>query len=274
MKVHSYVVFVFLYLGFTSVSVQSESEVSKEIKSIDDNGRGVESTNSRDKLSKFGTAEELSNLASALDSSESSVGRATARNKSRSNTKNSTNCNNVTPLEKASRMPGIIRRITGDRKLRPKDKVPDFKLPQLNGWEVSLYDVLSENEFVVIDFWATACAPCIAKFPDWKKLYSAYREDGFEMVSVCTDFTKEQWAESSKEHDLPWIDVAEINNQGLVGPTSKAYRLVGLPRSYLVNSDGCILHTRIFPIELKRFLEERYGEKPELQEASAHPPES
>lgn len=137
-----------------------------------------------------------------------------------------------------------------------------------------LYGVLSENEYVVIDYWATECAPCIEKFPDWKKLYSAYSEDGFEVVSVCTDFTKEQWAESSKEHDGPWIDVAEINNQGLAGPTSKAYSLVGLPRSHLVDSRGCILHTRIFPIELKGSLEKRYGTRPQLREAGANPPES
>lgn len=274
MKVQTYLAILFLCLGFTGVFALGDIEISKEIKSIEVDNNGIESAIPSILGSTIGTAEVLGHLASSLDSSKSSARRNDRSNKSRSEASKSTDCNDVIPLEKASRMPGFIRRITGDRKLRPKDKVPDFKLPQLNGGEVTLYDVLSENEYVVIDFWATACAPCIAKFPDWKKIYSAYSEEGFEMVSVCTDFTKEQWAESSKEHDLPWIDVAEINNQGLVGPTSKAYSLVGLPRSYLVDSRGCILHTRIFPIELKSFLEERYGKRPLLQEESINSSES
>ena len=184
----------------------------------------------------------------------------------RSDTKKAKNCKDVTPLEKVSRLPKFLRSITGDRKLRPKDKVPEFTLPRIDGEKVALYDVLQKNDYVVIDFWATACGPCIAQFPKLKELYSAYSDEGFEIVSVCTDFTQKQWEESFEEHQLPWIDVGEINDQGLVGPTSKAFRLRGLPRSYLVDTNGCILHTHIFPMKLESFLKSKYGERLQLQE--------
>jgi len=175
-------------------------------------------------------------------------------------------CKNVTTLEKPARLPKFLRNLTGDRKLRPKDKVPDFTLPRADGEEVNLYEVLAENDYVVIDFWATACGPCIAQFPKLKEIYSTYKDETFEIVSVCTDITHEQWEESLEEHQLPWIDVGEINAQGLVGPTSKAFRLLGLPRSYLVDTNGCILHTHIFPIELEKFLGSEYGEALESED--------
>lgn len=185
-----------------------------------------------------------------------------------SKSKKATNCKDVTPLEETSGLPRFLRKITGDRKLRPKDKVPEFTLPRVDGEDVSLYDVLGENDFVLIDFWATACGPCIAQFPKLKEIYSTYSDHGLEIVSVCTDLTDEQWEESSEEHKLPWIDVGEINDEYLGGATSKAFRLRGLPRSYLVDTNGCILHTHIFPIKLETFLESKYGEVLEPQEDS------
>ncbi len=200
-------------------------------------------------------ASDIANLASLADSSKENKD-----DEKKADTKNETSCKNVTTLEKPARLPKFLRNMTGDRKLRPKDKVPDFTLPRVDGEEVTLYEVLAENDYVVIDFWATACGPCIAQFPRLKDIYSTYKDEKFEIVSVCTDITHEQWEESLEEHQLPWIDVGEINAQGLVGPTSKSYRLRGLPRSYLVDTNGCILHTHIFPIELERFLESDYGE--------------
>ncbi|MCY3885508.1 MAG: TlpA disulfide reductase family protein [Gammaproteobacteria bacterium] len=193
---------------------------------------------------------------------------------SRQNSKISKNCKKITPLEKSKRPWGLIRAITRDQKLRPRDKVPEFTLPRLDGENVSLYEVLSKNEFVLVDFWATACAPCIAQFPALKELYSAYSDDGFEIVSVSVDLTYDQWEESSKRHNLPWIDVGEINDQGLVGPTSMAYHLRGLPRSYLVDTNGCIFHTHNFPIELGQFLEARYGKQVESLEKTLNPADS
>ena len=188
----------------------------------------------------------------------SSVNQKTPENGEVDTRADSKNCRDITPLEEPNGLPRFLRTITGDRKLRPKDKVPTFTLPKVDGEEVLLYDVLEENEYVVIDFWATSCGPCIAKFPKWKKIYSTYKEHGLEIVSICLDLTHEDWEETSQEFELPWINLGEIEDEFLEGPTSKAFRLRSIPRSYLVDSNGCILHTHIYPVELESFLKSEY----------------
>lgn len=209
---------------------------------------------------------ELGSIAAPLFNAievTSSVNQKTTENgkaDTGADSKNAKNCRDIAPLEEPSGLPRFLRTITGDRKLRPKDKVPKFTLPKVDGEEILLYDILEENEYVVIDFWATSCGPCIAKFPKWKKIYSTYKEHGLEIVSICLDLTHEDWEESSQEHQLPWINLGEIEDEFLEGPTSKAFRLRSIPRSYLVDSNGCILHTHIFPMELESFLKSEYGE--------------
>ena len=62
------------------------------------------------------------------------------------------------------------------------ERVTDFTVPDLDGNPVRLYELLGENELVLIDFWAAWCAPCLAQFPQLKALRAQYRDRGFEIL--------------------------------------------------------------------------------------------
>ena len=153
-----------------------------------------------------------------------------------------------------------------DESLIPGQKAPEFTLANLEGTEVALYDVLAEKELVLIDFWASWCGPCIADFPELKRLYSAYNGLGFEIVGVSIDSAHEDWEGGSTEHELPWIDLGEMD--GWEGATATTYGVLAIPKGFLLDSKGCILEKRVRPAQLEEALVARFGEVPELTEPS------
>ncbi|MCY4142711.1 MAG: redoxin domain-containing protein [Gammaproteobacteria bacterium] len=153
-----------------------------------------------------------------------------------------------------------------DSNLQPGQKAPEFTLANLEGTESALYDILGERELVLIDFWASWCGPCIADFPELKKLYGAYKEHGFEIVGVSIDSAFEDWEEGSTEHKLPWIDLGEMD--GWDGATAVSYGVSAIPKGYLLDSEGCILKKNLRPASLREALIARFGEMPEPDDAS------
>lgn len=134
-----------------------------------------------------------------------------------------------------------------DKKLIPGQKVPDFTLVNMDGEEVSLFDVLQENNTVLIDFWASWCGPCVASFPKLKELRTAYSQEGFEVVAISIDRTHEEWAEGSENYEIPWINLGELESWD--GEVATMYGVHFIPKSYLIDSDGCILQKDL-PIDL------------------------
>jgi thiol-disulfide isomerase/thioredoxin len=64
----------------------------------------------------------------------------------------------------------------------------------LSGWrngELSPTDL--KGKVILIDFWATWCAPCIAAFPDNSALYAKYKPRGLEAIGVCTNIMQENY---------------------------------------------------------------------------------
>lgn len=134
-----------------------------------------------------------------------------------------------------------------DKRLVPGQKVSDFSLVDLEGEEVSLFDVLQEKKMVLIDFWASWCGPCVASFPTLKELRAIYGQDGFEVVAISIDDTHEKWAEGSEKYELPWINLGELESWD--GDVATMYGVHFIPKSYLIDSDGCILQKDL-PIDL------------------------
>ena len=155
-----------------------------------------------------------------------------------------------------------------DKSLMPGQKAPPFTLPDLKGVEIELRDVLKSKDLVYIDFWASWCGPCIATFPALRKLYASYSEDGFEIVLISIDDTFEEWEEAFREHELPWMNVADIG--GFDQDTPLAYGVESIPKTYLVDPMGCIVQKDLTADALEEILVERYGEVPESVESDSN----
>ncbi|MXX94379.1 MAG: TlpA family protein disulfide reductase [Gammaproteobacteria bacterium] len=155
----------------------------------------------------------------------------------------------VTPAQE--RIVELIKIEQNDADLVPGQKVPDFTLSDLEEKETILYDVL-------VEFWASWCAPCIAAIPKLKELHSTYNKDGFDIVSVSIDDNFHDWEQASEEQDLPWIDVGEMH--GWDGETAKAYGVQFVPKSFLVDREGHILQKDLNPDKLEEYMSSWFNE--------------
>ena len=150
-----------------------------------------------------------------------------------------------------------IKTEQNDADLVPGQKVPNFTLTDLEEKETILYDILADNELVLVEFWASWCGPCIASFPKLKELHSTFNEDGFQIVSVSIDSNYFDWEQASEEQSLPWINVGEMS--GWDGATATAYGVQFVPKSYLVDREGHILQKDLNPDELEEYLSSRFN---------------
>lgn len=154
----------------------------------------------------------------------------------------------------------LVARDSNNQILVPGQRAPNFTLPTLEGNKVSLSESINKTDLVYIDFWASWCTPCIEDFPKMKNLHNVYTEKGFEILTVSVDDTFEEWKEAADTLDFPWIDVGSIG--GLETETPIAYGVQGVPKSYLVDTNGCIVKKEIRPEQLKAFLSAHYDNAP------------
>jgi len=120
-------------------------------------------------------------------------------------------------------------------KLRPGDLAPQFSRSDLQGRPFDL----RRGKVVLIDFWASWCAPCILAIPHLSQLQEKYRARGFQVVGVSMDDS----ADTTKET----MQKIRFNYPVLLGDAKLGNLyggVLGLPLQILVGADGKILAIR------------------------------
>ncbi|WP_111709910.1 TlpA disulfide reductase family protein [Lutibacter citreus] len=108
-----------------------------------------------------------------------------------------------------------------------------------DGETVKLSDVIANNEYTLLEMWASWCGPCRGEFPNLKKAYSHYKNKGFEIYGLSIDEKKDKWLKAEAEEEIPWISVVDFT-----GFKSKAilnYGVRGIPSSFLISKEGKIV---------------------------------
>ena len=143
-----------------------------------------------------------------------------------------------------------------NRSLMVGNQAPGFTLPDLEGEQISLSDLQQKNEFVLVDFWASWCGPCIASFPKLKELYASYSNYGFEIVSISIDDDHDAWAEASEQYELPWINLGELKSHS--GEVATSFGVIGIPKTYVLDNNSKIIEKDLSTSQLEDWLAETY----------------
>ncbi len=126
---------------------------------------------------------------------------------------------------------------TGDHMIG--QTIEDFSVNDIDGKQYSLLDVISKNKYTLVEFWASWCGPCRREIPHMKKVYAKYKSKGFEIFSYSLDEKEESWIKASEEDGIDWINTSDLLADS--SPIVELFAVYGVPRNYLVDSEGKIL---------------------------------
>ena len=96
------------------------------------------------------------------------------------------------------------------KKAKVKKSVPAFSLTSLDGNEITRDNL--KGKVVILDFWATWCAPCRAAIPHMVDLYETYKDKGLEVVGVSMDQNQSEVADFIKRNRVPYPIAMGTNN--------------------------------------------------------------
>ena len=118
---------------------------------------------------------------------------------------------------------------------------PDFTFPGLDGKKVSLAD--HKGKVVLLNIWATWCAPCVAEMPSMEKLYQELKDEGFEILAVSVD-------ESGAGAVNPFMEKHKLGFPVLLDTKAdikNLYHATGIPESFIIDENGIIVEKIIGP---------------------------
>ena len=116
-------------------------------------------------------------------------------------------------------------------------KAPSFELQTIDGDYISLSSL--EGQYVIIEFWATWCGPCIPEIPHLKSLYETYQNDGFTVVGISLDRDIETLTDFIEEREMEWPQI--YIEDGWEGEVPRLFNVSGIPRMYLLDPEGKII---------------------------------
>lgn len=117
--------------------------------------------------------------------------------------------------------------------------MPSISVTTLDKVEIKTAEL--KGKVLLINFWATWCPPCLAELPRLEKeVWQKYKSANFVMVAIAREQTNDEIKEFRDKNHLTFPLASDLDRE-----IYKVFGNGGIPRSYIVGTDGKILYQSI-----------------------------
>jgi cytochrome c biogenesis protein CcmG/thiol:disulfide interchange protein DsbE len=129
----------------------------------------------------------------------------------------------------------------GSRPPRIGTAAPDFTVQDADR-TVTLRDL--HGKVVVLNFWATWCAPCVEEMPSLVQLQQRFKDKGVSVVGVSIDVDGDAYQKFLKDYKIDFVTVRDPDQK-----TSSLYGTSKWPETYIIDRDGIVRRKFIGAVE-------------------------
>ena len=134
----------------------------------------------------------------------------------------------------------------------------DLEEADADGKMHKLSEYVGKGKWVLVDFWASWCGPCMQEMPNVVAAYEKYHAKGFDVVGLSFDNKKEPWLKAIADKNLSWIHLSDLKGWKTVA--SEVYGVNSIPDNLLIDPQGKIVARGLRAQGLQNKLKEIFGE--------------
>ena len=139
---------------------------------------------------------------------------------------------------------------------------PAFAVTTVDGQRVSLDEL--QGKVVLIDFWATWCAPCREALPHVKEIAKKFQDQPFVVLSISLDDDDKKWRDFLAKNEMTWPQYCD---GGFTGPIARMFGVQAIPHTFTIDADGVLQDEKIGDSSIEGKLKKLVAKARDMQSA-------